>query len=444
MEQSQGLRVLPLTEKPYTGSFSQISRYTSITSSIVEHTISCTSWVSRFLPILPLAMLGYAFYAYCYVYCWKEVIDIHSRRLGVTFIITFCVFVGLVGFTWSQIIISGPGSVVRLPQYDLGKPHSPPLINLEAAPGQAMSPGDEETLYGSSFPPRVFACDSHGYPLWCSACQSVKLDRTHHSVELGRCVPKMDHFCIWIGSLIGLSNYKPFIQFVLYFILFLIFVIVSLAKFAFPFYRTQVDRAYSVHLIALLTLAGAWLIILSLFLLSHVRYILANTTTIEQLKMNRNDFPIFNFQAPDGLRVVSRVRHGDPMPYDLGRFENWKLTMGPTIIHWLLPIKAYNRSCGSRNPLVKSQDYGNLFNPKLLEILETRYINGEEGYLAYPHLQTAHDNSNNFNFVSQRESSTLRPVISRQFSINKNDVEKDSPDFFSSGVARPVFPNHPL
>lgn len=43
----------------------------------------------------------------------------------------------------------------------------------------------------------VFVCQGDGRPIWCSACENWKPDRSHHCREIERCVRKMDHFCPW-------------------------------------------------------------------------------------------------------------------------------------------------------------------------------------------------------------------------------------------------------
>lgn len=49
----------------------------------------------------------------------------------------------------------------------------------------------------------VFVCESDGRPKWCSECCNWKPDRVHHSSEVDRCVYRMDHYCPWVGGMIG-------------------------------------------------------------------------------------------------------------------------------------------------------------------------------------------------------------------------------------------------
>jgi Uncharacterized protein containing DHHC-type Zn finger len=49
----------------------------------------------------------------------------------------------------------------------------------------------------------VFVCENDGMPRWCSRCCNYRIDRVHHCSELERCVRKMDHFCPWVGGVVG-------------------------------------------------------------------------------------------------------------------------------------------------------------------------------------------------------------------------------------------------
>lgn len=344
-----------------------------------------SSCMNKMLPLLVICMAGYTIYVYCYVYCWNEVINFHSRETGIIFIAVFSVFLALLVITWCQILMVGPGRVARTPQSIF-------LPSVQQPQGQLLQPDSRLAVL-----PKVFVCDPHGYPLWCSTCQSVKLDRVHHSAELQRCVPKMDHLCNWVGGVIGETNYKAFLQFIFYFEVLLLFSVVTLAIFAHKYYvRTGTAAA---HLIIVFALAGMWFLLLIGFLLVHVRYTLHNITTIEHLKHNKGDFPIFNFETSDGLRVVSRRRRGDPWPYDVGKYNNWKQIMGPTIFHWLLPLpvtkKTQSKTYDTASSSSPNTEQVVLFNPELLAIFQRRYTDKEEGYLAYPHLQLL-PSENNF------------------------------------------------
>lgn len=396
MEPSKALRVQALFDKRVFKDPFRISR----------HYLDIQRWAPRlhiaqatkYLPSLVVFMIAYGSYAYCYLYLWDHIINFRADWFGAAFITIYCSLTALVVYTWRQIVRVGPGSAARIPQYDLGNSNHTTSVKRE----NSILSEDEESCFEVSSLPPVFVCDYHGYPLWCSSCQSVKIARVHHSVELGHCVPKMEHFCIWIGVIIGLSNYKLFIQFLFYLVLQLSFVVSTLALYARPFQPEF--QSCSFHIIALFTLSLSWLVMLATFLHTHIRYILLNTTTLEQLNMNRNHFPLFNFKASDGMRVVTRIKGNDPQPYDLGRFENWKLTMGPNFLYWIVPISFPSRLHSPHT----FHGHALSFNPELLALFDGRYLTGEEGRLAYPHLQRVQPN------LEKHSEHILRHVSSRQ------------------------------
>jgi palmitoyltransferase len=49
----------------------------------------------------------------------------------------------------------------------------------------------------------AFVCDQNGLPIWCTVCNNWKPDRTHHNQDTARCTRKMDHFCPWVGGVVG-------------------------------------------------------------------------------------------------------------------------------------------------------------------------------------------------------------------------------------------------
>ena len=50
---------------------------------------------------------------------------------------------------------------------------------------------------------QIFVCQTDGRPRWCSTCSNWKQDRVSHCSELNRCVKKMDHYCPWVGGIVG-------------------------------------------------------------------------------------------------------------------------------------------------------------------------------------------------------------------------------------------------
>jgi palmitoyltransferase len=88
----------------------------------------------------------------------------------------------------------------------------------------------------------IYLCDTGGYPRWCQTCETIKADRAHHSSDAGRCVYKMgilplltlsliaqDHFCPWVGGMVGFTRYKFFLQFVTYTAVYCSFLVASVA-----------------------------------------------------------------------------------------------------------------------------------------------------------------------------------------------------------------------
>lgn len=53
-------------------------------------------------------------------------------------------------------------------------------------------------------------------PSMCPTCHQWRPPRARHSSAMGRCVLKMDHFCVWVVNAVGLLNYKAFLLFMTY------------------------------------------------------------------------------------------------------------------------------------------------------------------------------------------------------------------------------------
>ncbi|KAK9475264.1 DHHC palmitoyltransferase-domain-containing protein [Dipodascopsis tothii] len=201
------------------------------------------------------------------------------------------------------------------------------------ADSASRASSDDATLPRTAALPEAFVCEYDGYSRWCSRCQSVKPDRVHHSAEIDRCVLKMDHYCQWVGALIGHGNYKFFYQFVVYTFLLMAFVCATTAYCTATYVRAH--HAVNGHFVALLALSGIITFFLMPFAVMHTYYILVNITTIEYLARNSR-IQLVNL-AVDGRRYLVETDFGMRL-YDRGMWRNWTDVMGPAVWDWVLPV----------------------------------------------------------------------------------------------------------
>jgi palmitoyltransferase len=123
----------------------------------------------------------------------------------------------------------------------------------------ALGPKEGYSIHGpapglESFWQRdAFVCDSQGLPIWCSHCKNWKRDRTHHNQDVGRCTAKMDHFCPWVGGVVGERSYKFFIQFNFYSFMLSGY---TLGVLAFYVAEGKADSNLEIHWLVALGLAG--------------------------------------------------------------------------------------------------------------------------------------------------------------------------------------------
>uniref|UniRef100_A0A060T827 Palmitoyltransferase n=1 Tax=Blastobotrys adeninivorans TaxID=409370 RepID=A0A060T827_BLAAD len=282
--------------------------------------------VEQFSPTFIVATAAYVIYAYCYKFAWHTVDD-HGKGGGL--IAGFCVLLLLMGSCWVSLVIVGPGFVETSEASDLD----------------------------------YYMSDAYGYRQYCSHCQQLKPDRAHHTSQLNRCVPKMDHYCSWLSSVIGLGNYKMFLQFLFYVLLLFFYVIITVASFVHA-----PQKKTSAQLWVLYGISIMWTLLLISFFGLHFYFLLLDRTTIEHLDVKRNAPPIYNIGMPDGTRVVTRIQKGD-RPYSRGMWKNFTLVMSANPIYWFLPVPVH-------------VDSYNEMTPQFLEVLRERYRTGKEGYLA--------------------------------------------------------------
>jgi DHHC palmitoyltransferase len=278
-------------------------------------------------PLLIILCGAYVSYAYCARYCWDKL----PKRKAIPLISVYCSIVIVTIFSWLLTYAWGPGKVV-----------------------------DEDV----EVDPPTYMCDPQGYRQYCSMCKRIKPDRAHHSAITGTCIPKMDHYCSWLFTVVGERNYRFFLQTVFYFWILNLYIVVTQVIYAHS------PKHISAHNIAVYAVCGMFLGVLTVFLGTHCRYVLKDMTTIEHMNLRRGTLPIFNIEV-NCQRVVIRLERTDVAshgPYSRGRYQNWLNTMGPNFIYWFTPLPWHPKRLG--------------LNEQLLSDLKERFLTGKEGYLA--------------------------------------------------------------
>ncbi|WPH05087.1 palmitoyltransferase pfa5-like protein [Acrodontium crateriforme] len=182
-----------------------------------------------------------------------------------------------------------------------------------------IAPGLEE-FYNRD----VFVCDSRGLPIWCAYCQAWKPDRAHHNQDTGRCTLKMDHFCPWVGGVVGERAMKFFAQFLVYSLILSSYGLVVLAYFLS-------ETRYDVQWIVALSLAGFFVFFTAGMIVNTVWMALKNVTTIENITARRGTMLLAvllppDLQAPQGLRLPSPVARTSRSKSDDGSSSDRPLT----------------------------------------------------------------------------------------------------------------------
>ncbi|AAS50976.2 ABR203Wp [Eremothecium gossypii ATCC 10895] len=291
-------------------------------------------WWYSLVPILCICIMCYGAIAYSYSFCYVEVwthLGMKAAAIGMTCL--HLIIVILLWIIWAQIIMMGPGRQPRV---------APFMILPEMADAGERA---KEGAATSVLPPDVYQCDTQGYPVWCSVCQSLKGLRTHHSVHLGFCVPRLDHYCVWLGTVIGRRNYRLFNQFLMCFLMhaLIIFVsVVSLQRRIASSARMRGERE-DPNVLVVLSLSCLVLLMVGALFISFLNYMANNQTTIEKLYTPKRQprtmcFCVYN-PADQYRYVVKSLPHENWNMWDKGSaYANYKDFLGSSIWRWFIPI----------------------------------------------------------------------------------------------------------
>lgn len=154
-------------------------------------------------------------------------------------------------------------------------------------------------------------------PRYCKKCRAWKPPRAHHCSVSGRCVLKMDHYCIWMVNTIGLLNYKAFVLFLLYTFAATTIATGILARSFVAFLRAPSgdNLGRPIALFLSFVVDVAFVLSLTGFLLIHLRLLTRNMTTIEHFE-----------------KVIP-----EQWPFDRGARRNLQEVFGRVPARWFVP-----------------------------------------------------------------------------------------------------------
>lgn len=279
-----------------------------------------TVWAKRVVPIALVFILAYydfaSYYALGYQEIWKH--HAHGSALCLWIISGICQFLMMV--YWILILILGPGKSPKVAPFDL------------------FANNNELTKV-----PDIFFCDQYGYPYYCSQTQSIALPRTFYSKDLRYNTLKYDHYCVWIGTVVGRDNYVFFCKFIGWFLSFFLVTLVFLVRYT----PSNAHRGLNHNLIPLYVISAFGLLMVGALVAQNIRYISLNMTTLDDITLNqrkrymrwkhkhqgtrvkRNKMPrvekgdrYVNVKDSDGIRVVVKYDI-EERPFDLGFKCNW-------------------------------------------------------------------------------------------------------------------------
>ncbi|KAG5418557.1 PFA5 [Candida metapsilosis] len=208
------------------------------------------------VPLGIILGLAYLNFALNYSLGYQEIYTHHSHGVAITL---WCLsgFFQLVLFIyWAMILYNGPGKSPQFPLFDIYQQGDKNLLPL----------------------PDLFFCDEFGFPFYDSKSQSLRIERSFYSKYVGYNVLKFDHFCLWIGSSIGLTNYLFFMKFCIWFWCFFVIMLVYVSRYT----RSSINRGEINHnFILLYIMSGFWIICISALFISHVSYVCRDVTTLD-------------------------------------------------------------------------------------------------------------------------------------------------------------------
>ncbi|KAK6462996.1 Palmitoyltransferase PFA5 [Scheffersomyces coipomensis] len=215
------------------------------------------------VPVLVVIGLGYYDFVMGFCLGHQVIYKYHSHGVAISLWILLAFLQLSVFIYWILIFIIGPGKAPKFPPFNLRGDDTDELTQV----------------------PNAFECDRFGYPFYSSHTDSLVLPRGFYSKHTGYNVLKYDHYCLWIGTVLGECNYLFFMKFMTFFLLHFIIPIIYLMRYT----RSQVSREGEINhnFIPAYVLSGFWIIIIGALFAVHLKYVCVNMTTLDEITMKQ-------------------------------------------------------------------------------------------------------------------------------------------------------------
>jgi len=264
-------------------------------------------WVRKVVPTVIVLLMGYGSFLCYYSIGYSEIWRFHSHGVAIEFWCLIAICQCCIAWYWVFMFVIGPGRAPKFNLFDLyqtniDRSNRQKIINRiqnhtnESRSGELTNSdqldfttgGDLETVSSNSSRlitvPDIFVCDQYGFPYYDSHTQSMTLSRSFYLKQLGYLVLKYDHYCVWVGTVIGQSNYLFFLKFMIWFWFFFVVAFVHLIRYT----PSNVRRGEINHNFILgYILCVFWLLMLSGLLFVHLRYVVKNMTTLDEMTENQ-------------------------------------------------------------------------------------------------------------------------------------------------------------
>jgi len=227
--------------------------------------------VGFFPSIILVLLIGWSYYCYVVSFCGLY-LTIDYLPAAVIFLLFYHIIFFLLVISFYRIVFTEAGTPPN--HFKV----SPEIVSEWEQSGVEI---DEKVSqhFGQDF--KLLLKKEDGKLRYCNYCQLIKPDRAHHDSATGECVLKFDHFCPWVNNAVGFRNYKFFCLFIAYGCIYCLYIFVTSIPFvAMSFVAHQINFQW----LFLLLITMAFSLALLGFVAMHLKFLLVNTTTIEDMQ----------------------------------------------------------------------------------------------------------------------------------------------------------------